>query len=124
MMGFLIDEDEFEVYPALSRTFQMYEVDQRPVKRPQKKQMPVQPETIRLIYPVDNLSQEYFFEYTCNLNFDNSDNLESYSVYINDQYYGDNVESIQINTNDMLRIDITSSGGSEVPYILFTQILV
>jgi hypothetical protein len=124
MMGFLIDEDEFEVYPALSRTFQMYEVDQRPVKRPQKRQMPVQPETIRLIYPVDNLSQEYFFEYTCNLNFDTSDNLESYSVYINDQYYGDNVDKIQINTNDTLRIDVVKQVSAAESSLAFTQFLV
>jgi hypothetical protein len=36
MMGFLIDEDQFEVYPALSRTFQMFEVDQRPKRRNKK----------------------------------------------------------------------------------------
>ncbi len=124
MMGFLIDEDEFEVFPALSRTFQMYEVDQRPVKRHQKKQTPVQPETIRLIYPVDNLSQEYFFEYTCDLNFDISDNLESYSVYINDQYYGDNVDRIQINTNDTLRIDVVKQVSAAESSLAFTQFLV
>ena len=29
MMGFLIDENQFEVFPAISRTFQVFEVDQR-----------------------------------------------------------------------------------------------
>ena len=124
MMGFLIDEDEFEVFPALSRTFQMYEVDQRPVKRPQKRQIPNQNEIISLSYPVDNLSQEYFFEYTCDLNFENSENLESYSVYINDQYYGDNVGKIQINTNDTLRVDAVKQTSVLDSSLSFTQFLV
>lgn len=124
MMGFLIDEEQFEVFPAISRTFQVIETDQRNIKRKQKKQSPIELEVITLQYLNNITTQERYFEYTCNLLFDRSVNIEEFSVYINEQYYGDNVETIQINTNDMLRIDITSSGGSEVPYILFTQILV
>lgn len=121
MMGFLIDEEEFEVYPALSRTFQMYEVDQRPVKRPQKKQQPTQLETITLNYPTGDLSQEYFFSYTCNLYFEQSPNVDSYSVYINDNYYGDDVTEIQINTDDNLRIDIVKIDGSSESSLSFSQ---
>ena len=124
MMGFLIDEEQFEVSPAISRTFQVIETDQRNIKRKQKKQSPIELEVITLQYLNNITTQERYFEYTCNLLFDRSVNIEEFSVYINEQYYGDNVESIQINTNDMLRIDIISSGGSEDPYLLFTQILV
>ena len=124
MMGFLIDEEQFEVSPAISRTFQVIETDQRNIKRKQKKQSPIELEVITLQYLNNITTQERYFEYTCNLLFDRSVNIEEFSVYINEQYYGDNVESIQINTNDMLRIDIISSGGSEDPYILFTQSLV
>jgi len=124
MMGFLIDEEQFEVSPAISRTFQVIETDQRNIKRKQKKQTPIELEVIKLQYLNNITTQERYFEYTCNLLFDRSVNIEEFSVYINEQYYGDNVESIQINTNDMLRIDIISSGGSEDPYLLFTQSLV
>ena len=124
MMGFLIDEEQFEVSPAISRTFQVIETDQRNIKRKQKKQSPIELEVIKLQYLNNITTQERYFEYTCNLLFDQSVNIEEFSVYINEQYYGDNVESIQINTNDMLRIDIISSGESEDPYILFTQSLV
>ena len=124
MMGFLIDEEQFEVSPAISRTFQVIETDQRNIKRKQKKQSPIELEVIKLQYLNNITTQERYFEYTCNLLFDRSVNIEEFSVYINEQYYGDNVESIQINTNDMLRIDIISSGESEDPYILFTQSLV
>jgi hypothetical protein len=124
MMGFLIDEEQFEVSPAISRTFQVIETDQRNIKRKQKKQTQIELEVIKLQYLNNVTTQERYFEYTCNLLFDRSVNIEEFSVYINEQYYGDNVESIQINTNDMLRIDIISSGGSEDPYLLFTQSLV
>jgi hypothetical protein len=124
MMGFLIDEEEFEVYPALSRTFQMYEVDQRPVKRPRKKEQPIQNEVISFRYVEGVVSQEHFFEYTCDLLFDNTDNVSSYSVYINDNYYGDDVNKIQINTNDLLRIDIVKQNDSSESVITFTQFLV
>jgi hypothetical protein len=124
MMGFLIDEEQFEVFPAISRTFQVIETDQRNIKRKQKKQTPIEFEVITLQYLNNVTTQEHYFEYTCNLLFERSVNIEEFSVYINEQYYGDNVETIQINTNDMLRIDIISSGGSEDPYLLFTQSLV
>jgi len=124
MMGFLIDEEQFEVFPAISRTFQVIETDQRNIKRKQKKQTPIEFEVITLQYLNNVTTQEYYFEYTCNLLFERSVNIEEFSVYINEQYYGDNVETIQINTNDILKIDIISSVGSEDPYLLFTQILV
>jgi hypothetical protein len=121
MMGFLMDENDFEVSPAISRTFQMFEVDQRPVKRPQKKQQPTQLETITLNYLTGELTQEYFFSYTCNLYFEQSPNVESYSVYINDNYYGDDVTEIQINTDDNLRIDIVKIDESSESSLSFSQ---
>lgn len=124
MMGFLIDENEFEVSPAISRTLTVVEVDQRNIKRPQKKREPIELSQILLEYKNDSTSEEYNFEYTCNLFFEQSTNLESYSVYINDQYYGDNVDTIQINTNDVLRIDIVSEGLPSIPSLSFTQKLV
>jgi len=124
MMGFLLDENEFEVTPAISRTFQMYEVDQRPVKRKRKKEEPVILETIKLTYPNDTTSEEYSFEYTCDLYYENTKNISSYSVYINNSYYGDNVDLIQINTNDILRIDIVKGDSTEIPSISFSQKLV
>ena len=124
MMGFLIDEDEFEVFPALSRTFQMYEVDQRPVKRPKKKQQPIEPEKINFGFTTGVTSQEYFFSYTCNLYFEQSSNIESYSVYINDSYYGDDINVIQINTDDNLRIDAVLSNNIDNSSLSFTQQLI
>ena len=124
MMGFLIDEDQFEVTPAISRTFQVFEVDQRPIKRKQKKRQPIELETILFEYENGVLTQDYFFEYTCNLYFDESVNIDSYSVFINAQYYGDNVNEIQINTNDLVAIEIVKGDSLETPSLGFSQKLI
>ena len=124
MMGFLIDENDFEVSPAISRTFQVYEVDQRSKKGKQKKNQPVQLESIIYSYPNSATTNEYFFEYTCNLNFESTTNVTDYSVYINDNYYGDNVTLIQVNNGDMVKIDIVAGTTTQIPEIVFSQRLI
>jgi hypothetical protein len=101
----------------------MYELDQRPAKGPQKKQSPIQPEVITLSY-VGNTTQEFYFEYECDLLFEDSVNLDSYSVYINDQYYGDDVNRIQINNGDTLRIDVIKQDPSLDASVSYSQFLV
>jgi hypothetical protein len=48
----------------------------------------------------------------------------SFSVFINDQYVGDDTELIQINDGDELRIDITIGLTGQEPSVTFTQSLV
>lgn len=124
MMGFLIDENEFEVTPAISRTFQIIEVDQRTIKRPQKKKQPVELESIIFEYKDGSVSQEHIFEYTCDLFFTESTNVDQYSVFINNEYYGDDVDKIQINNGDVLKIDIVIGSSTQIPMISFSQKLV
>lgn len=124
MMGFLIDEDQFEVFPALSRTFQVVEVDQRGIKGKQKKQQPTQLENIIYNYPNSAITKDYYFEYVCNLNFESSINISDYSVYINENYYGDNVNLIQVNNGDVVRIDIIRGLTSQEPEVVFSQRLI
>ena len=122
--GFLIVEEQFEVYPALNRTIQMFEVDSRPVKRPQKKQQPPELESITFTYENGLTTLERSFFYTCNLLFQNTVNVSSFSVYINDQYVGDDVDLIQINNGDELKIDIIMGSTGQVPQVIFTQKLI
>lgn len=124
MNGFLIDESKFEVYPALSRTFQMFEVDQQPKKRPQRKEQPPQLETILYSYPNSATTEEKLFAYTCNLYLQGTTNVISFSVFINNQYVGDDLELIQINNGDELRIDITIGLTGQEPSVAFTQSLI
>jgi len=122
--GFLIDEEQFEVYPALNRTIQMFEVDSRPVKRPQKKQQPPELESITFTYENSATTLERSFFYTCNLFLQNTINVTSFSVYINNQYVGDDLDLVQINNGDELKIVITVGLTGQVPQVIFTQSLI
>jgi len=122
--GFLIDEEQFEVYPALNRTIQMFEVDSRPVKRPQKRQQPPELESITFTYENSATTLERSFFYTCNLFLQNTINVTSFSVYINNQYVGDDLDLVQINNGDELKIVITVGLTSQVPQVIFTQSLI
>jgi hypothetical protein len=75
-------------------------------------------------YKNGSTSEDYFFEYVCDLYFTESTNIDQYSVYINDQYYGDDVDKIQINNGDTLRIDIVIGDLTETPLLQFSQKLV
>lgn len=122
--GFLIDEEQFEVYPALNRTIQMFEVDSRPVKRPQKRQQPPKLESITFTYENSATTLERSFFYTCNLFLQNTINVTSFSVYINNQYVGDDLDLVQINNGDELKIVITVGLTGQVPQVIFTQSLI
>ena len=122
--GFLIDEEQFEVYPALNRTIQMFEVDSRPVKRPQKRQQPPELESITFTYENSATTLERSFFYTCNLFLQNTINVTSFSVYINNQYVGDDLDLVQINNGDELKIVITVGLTGQVPQVIFTQSLI
>jgi len=124
MMGFLIDESQFEVSPAINRSLTVLEVGQKTIKRPQKKKEPVELSNIVLNYNSGSTSESYFFDYTCDLFFQESYNISSYSVYINNSYYGDDATKIQINTNDELRIDIVVGQLSGIPFLKFSQKLI
>jgi hypothetical protein len=47
-----------------------------------------------------------------------------YDVYINDDYYGTDVQKIQITTNDVLRIDVVKENNSNDALIQFDSKLV
>ena len=49
------------------------------------------------------------FDYTVDLNLGETSNIESFDVYLNNQYYGSDLYQIQINTNDVLRIVVVKN---------------
>jgi len=109
MLGFLIDEDEFEVSPAVTRLLQVYEVDTKSFKKGKKNVIEEKPNTMDFLFVIgnDTLSEKFF--YNSNIKVGKTSNLDlinGYSVFINNNYYGDNVSEIQINTNDVLKIVI------------------
>lgn len=107
MLGFLIDENEFEVSPAISRVLTMYEIEKEPKKRSRRKDELID-ESNEIIFEYDlgDFVKQQVIYYTANLTLVESINIDNYDVYINDDYYGNDINTIQVNTNDVLRIDV------------------
>jgi hypothetical protein len=125
MLGYLIDEDEFEVKPAIARVSQIMEIDTSSLKQRRKKS-PENPDEFlsNFYYVVGNNTLSDVVAYTTNLTWANSVNVESYDVYINEDYYGTDVQKIQITTNDVLRIQVVKQDNSLEANIKFDNILV
>jgi hypothetical protein len=125
MLGYLIDEDEFEVKPAIARVSQIMEIDTSSFKQRRNK-VPENPDEFlsNFYYVVGNNDLSDVVAYTANLTWANSTNVESYDVYINEDYYGTDVQKIQITTNDILRIQIVKQDDTLESNIKFDNILV
>jgi hypothetical protein len=125
MLGYLIDEDEFEVKPAIARVSQIMEIDTSSFKQRRNKS-PKNPDEFlsNFYYVVGNNDLSDVVAYTANLTWANSTNVESYDVYINGDYYGTDVQKIQITTNDILRIQIVKQDDTLESNIKFDNILV
>ena len=124
LLGFLIDEDEFQISPAITRSFTMFEVDNTTRKRKQKKQIPPEPEVITYKFPIDTTTIEETFNYVVNLNFLDSQNVDVYQIFINGDYYGNNISEIQINNGDVLSFIITKDDNMKEASIKFTTTLI
>jgi hypothetical protein len=119
LQGFLIDENEFEVKPAVSRSLLLMEVSPTKTKRRVKKNPP-NPDIVPLniSFPIGVTSYTQTFEYTTNIKLIDDDNITSYSMYINGLFYGTDIPQlltgeIQINTNDVLNIQIVKTNNSQ-----------
>jgi hypothetical protein len=124
MMGFLIDEDEFEVQPAVTRIFQMYETETNVKKRKPKKEIPISPPTATFVFSDVETEKEETFNYTVNMRFMDSKNVDSYSVFINGDYYGDDIIEIQVNNGDVIKVTIVKDNTSELSSIVFNEELI
>jgi hypothetical protein len=121
MLGFLIDEDEFEVSPAINRTLQIVEVETNVTRRrPKKNDNPASTE-LKFIYQVGSTVKTQLFSYTVNLNVGDNINVDSFDVFINGLYYGSNLTQIQINTNDTMRLEIIKTDDTQESYFIFNN---
>ena len=120
MLGYLIDEEEFEVKPAISRVVQLMELDTSLLKK-KRKQYPENPDEFltNFLFVTGNTALTERIDFTADLSFINSVNIDSYEVYINDNYYGEDVQKIQITTNDILRIEVVKTNNLQESKIKF-----
>ena len=124
MLGYLIDEDEFEVKPAIQRVTQLMEVETSTRSRRRNSTENPDEFNFNFLYVSGTTSLNDRIDFTANMNFVSSNNIDTYDVYINGDYYGADVQIIQITTNDTLRIDVTKTNNTQEGNILFENKLV
>jgi hypothetical protein len=120
MLGYLIDEEEFEVKPAISRVVQLMELDTSLLKK-KRKQYPENPDEFlrKFLFVSGNTVLNERIDFTADLTLLKSSNVDSYDVFINSDYYGSNVQKIQITTNDILRVEVVKDNNSQESTIEF-----
>lgn len=125
LMGFLIDENEFEVAPAISRALTLIETNTVTTKSP-RKVYPENPDQfdIDVIFVSGNTIVNDLFNYRADLTLLKSDNIDTFDVYVNNQYYGSDLSLVQINTNDTIRFEVTKNDGTQEAKIKFQATLV
>lgn len=122
MMGFLMDENEFQVSPGVSRTFTLLETNQRGAKI-KKNRNPLDNVTnfnLFFEFPLAVNSFTQVFSYTANLRSVGLDNVDTYDVLINGLYFGSNIFNnenavIQLNLNDELTISNLTKIDNTIP---------
>ena len=127
MLGYLIDEEEFEVKPAVARVVELFETDVKVATGRRAEIIPPNPNQFeyRLFYTSGNTSLlDDQVDYRIDLNLTSSDNVESWDVTINGDYYGSDLETIQLNTNDILQVSITKTTPGQEALLLFDAKLV
>ena len=125
MLGYLIDEEEFEVKPAIQRITQLIELDTT-TRNQVRNKYPENPDEFEnnYLFVSGNTILTDVIDYTANMNVVSLDNVNTFDVYINGDYYGSDIQVIQITTNDVLRIEITKIDNTQQANILFENKLV
>jgi hypothetical protein len=113
MLGFLIDENEFEVAPAVSRVLTVIEFEKESFTRGRRKNIADESTVTNFLFVTGNNILSQIFDYTVDLNLGDTTNIDSYDVYLNNQYYGSDLLQIQINTNDVLKIIVVKNDDSK-----------
>lgn len=123
LQGFLLDEDDFVVQPAIVRTMQVYETDSQIKKKKPKKNNEL-PLDLTFNYNIGNNSFTDKIFFTSDMKISVVENIDSYSIYINDDFYGNNIIDLQINTGDIIKIEIVKDDITKESKIVLQQKLI
>lgn len=123
MKGLLIDEAEFKVSPAITRQVSLFEVDTR-TKSKRVNIEPSRPDNfdLDLLFVSGNTQLTEVFRYTVDLKTTQITNISSYDVYINSNFVGSDLETIQINDGDTFLITVTkvdNTKSSEIKTVAY-----
>jgi hypothetical protein len=123
MMGFLIDENEFIVSPAINRVVQVFEADGRVItKRSRGRNEISEVSELKLVFPSGTTSVTQSFNLSNSASILGTTNVASFEVTINGDYYGSDLDTIQISTNDVITftvIKVDDNLESTITYELF-----
>jgi hypothetical protein len=124
MLGYLIDEEEFEVKPAIQRITQLIEVDTS-TRRQRRNRFPKNPDTFNFdfLFTTGDTVEEKI-DFRANMSLVSSDNVDTFDVFINNNYFGSDTQTIQITTNDILKIEVTRIDNNQEALIVFDNKLV
>lgn len=126
MLGILIDEEEFEVKPAVSRVFTLMETNS--YKRKKKKNTyPENPNSYNITYDYPSGTTSYSETVALDVNYKvlSLNNVSSYEVYINDDLFGTDISTeILLQNSDTIRIDITKDDATQSSQIVILSTIV
>lgn len=125
MLGYLIDEEEFEVKPAIQRVTQLIELDTSTRKQKRNK-FPENPDEFEMpfLFVSGNTILTDRIDFTANMSLISTDNVDTFDVYINGDYYGSDLQRIEITTNDVLRIEVTKNDNTQEAVVKYENKLV
>jgi hypothetical protein len=133
LQGFLIDEEEFEVKPVVSRAFTMFEVDNYK-KKPKKKKFPENPDLFDIVITAtpDNTGIGYYTynaPYRVNMNLNGSTNVSSFQVLVDNNVGVDTVtytnpSKLELNPGDSVEFVITPTDNTQNVSLIFESKLV
>jgi hypothetical protein len=106
LQGFLIDEEEFEISPAVTRKLLMFEVDTKTRKRPMSptKDNPSSIFTQTFTVPPAVTELEVPFEYDANIQISETTNVDTYQVFIDNVLVSDEFTTFYISKGQVLKI--------------------
>lgn len=125
MLGILLDEEQFERSPAVSRVLTMLDVG---IKTRQRSAVSPNPNENTVVGLYQFLSGNTQLNDTLYLNSDyyfvESNNVSSYDVYLDNDFIGSDLKYFQTNSGNVLRIDVTKTDINSDSKILFDVKLV
>lgn len=125
MLGYLIDEEEFEVKPAIQRVTQLVEIDTS-TRKQRRNKYPENPDEFEMpfLFVSGNTVLTDRIDFTADMTLISTDNVDTFDVYINGDYYGSDLQRIEITTNDILRIEVTKNDDTQESLVTYENKLV
>jgi hypothetical protein len=127
MLGFLLDQDKFEVAPAVSRVLNVFETNFKTSNKKNK----IYPENENnfegiIIFDISIEERIIFSDFLGIMNIISTDNIENYEIYVKIKnensfdYYGYDSDKLFINNGDEIKFVIKKTNLQKISKIIYT----